>query len=50
VGFLVQLQNQGRWFLPVWPQKRWLWFLWFGLKTTRSGFLVWASKLATRVW
>jgi hypothetical protein len=39
-GFLVQPQNQGRWFLPVWPQNRWLWFLWFDLKTTRLGFPV----------
>ncbi|WP_428037064.1 hypothetical protein [Amphritea sp.] len=39
VGFLVEPQNQGRRFLPVWPQTRWLcisrfwpqnWQLWFG--------------------
>jgi hypothetical protein len=36
--------------LPVWPQNYWLRFLWFGLKTTRSGFLVWASKPAAAVW
>jgi hypothetical protein len=47
-GFLVQPQNQGRRFLPVWPQNQWLQFLWFGLKTTRSGFPVWASKPAAR--
>jgi hypothetical protein len=35
---------------PVWPQNRWLQFLWFGLKTTCSGFPVWASKLAAVVW
>jgi hypothetical protein len=50
VSFLVQPQNQGLWFLPVWSQNRWLWFLWFGLKTTHSGFLVWASKPAAAVW
>jgi hypothetical protein len=44
VGFLVQPQNQGRRFLPVWPQNWWLRFLWYGLKTTRSYFPVWASK------
>jgi hypothetical protein len=44
MSFLVLPQNQGRRFLSVWPQNRWLQFLLFGLKTTRSGFLVWASK------
>ncbi len=34
---------------PGLASNRWLWFLWFGLKTTRSGFLVWASKLAAMV-
>jgi hypothetical protein len=29
-GFLVWPQNQGRWFLPVCPQNRWLWVSWFG--------------------
>jgi hypothetical protein len=43
-------QNEGPRFLPVWPQSRWLWFLWFGLITTRSGFPVWASKSAVAVW
>jgi hypothetical protein len=47
--FSIQPQNQGRRFLPVWPQNRWLLFLWFGLKTTRSGFPVWASKPAAVV-
>jgi hypothetical protein len=36
--------------LPGWPQNRWLRFLWFDLKTTRSGFPIWASKLAAMVW
>jgi hypothetical protein len=49
-GFLVQSQNRGRRFLPVWPQNQWLRFLWFGLKTTRSGFPVWASKPVAAVW
>jgi hypothetical protein len=35
---------------PVWPQNRWLQFLWFGLKITRSGFSVWASKPAAAIW
>jgi hypothetical protein len=48
--FLVQPQNQGRWFLPIWPQNRWIRFLWFDLETTRSGFPIWASKLAAVVW
>jgi hypothetical protein len=48
-GVLVQPQNQGRWFLPVWPQNRWLQFLWFGLKTTRSGFPICLSKPAVAV-
>jgi hypothetical protein len=37
-------------FLPVWPQNRWLRFLWFGLETTRLGFPVWASKLSAVGW
>jgi hypothetical protein len=49
-GFLVQPQNQGRRFLPVWPQNWWLRFLWFGLKITRLGFPVWASKPTAMVW
>jgi hypothetical protein len=48
--FLVQPQNQGRRFLLVWYQNRWLRLLWFDLKTTGSSFLVWASKLAAVVW
>jgi hypothetical protein len=52
MGFLVEPQNQGRWFVGglaskplgrfslVWPQNRWRWFLRFGLKTTCDGFLV----------
>jgi hypothetical protein len=51
-SFLVESQNQNRRFLndlaskplgrfsPVWPQNRWRWFLWFGLKTSDDGFLV----------
>jgi hypothetical protein len=49
-GFLGLASNQGRQFLPVWPQNRWLRFLWFGLKTTRSGFLDWASKPIAIIW
>jgi hypothetical protein len=49
-GFLVQPQNQGRRFHPVWPQNWWLRFLLFGFKTTRSTFPVWASKSAAMVW
>jgi hypothetical protein len=48
--FLVQLQNQGRQFLPAWHQNRWLRFLWFGLKITSLGFPVWASKSVAAVW
>jgi hypothetical protein len=50
MSFLVQPQNEGRRFLPVWPQNQWLRFLWFGLKTTLSSFPVWASKPAVVVW
>jgi hypothetical protein len=35
-GFLVEPQNQGRKFLPVWPQNRWRRFLGLGLKTKRA--------------
>jgi hypothetical protein len=35
---------------PGLATNRWLRFLWFGLKTTRSGFPVWASKSAAAVW
>jgi hypothetical protein len=49
-GFLVHPQNQGRRFLSVLPQNPWLQFLWFGLKTTRSDFPIWTSKLAAAVW
>jgi hypothetical protein len=49
-SFLVWSQNQGRWFLPIWPQNWWLrvfrfgpqnWQLWFddlGLKITMMIF------------
>jgi hypothetical protein len=50
LGFLVQPQNQDRRFLLVWPQNRWLRFLWFGIKIARSSFPVWASKSAAAVW
>jgi hypothetical protein len=52
VGFLVEPQNKGRWFVsglaskplgrfsPVWPQNQWQWFLRFGIKTGGDGFLV----------
>jgi hypothetical protein len=52
VGFLVEPQNKGRWFVsglaskplgrfsPVWTQNQWQWFLWFGFKTGGDGFLV----------
>jgi hypothetical protein len=29
-GFLIEPQNQGRQFSPVWPQNRWRWILRFG--------------------
>jgi hypothetical protein len=50
--FLVEPQNQDRWFVsgltskplgwfsPVWPQNRWRRFLWFDLKTGGDGFLI----------
>jgi hypothetical protein len=57
VDFLVQPQNQGQWFLSVWPQNRWLRFLWFGwpqnhslkffalgLKTGSCGLVIWPIK------
>jgi hypothetical protein len=62
VGFLVEPQNQGQRFvsglaskplgrfLPVWPQNRWRWFSWFGLKIKGDGFSVWASKPAAVIW
>jgi hypothetical protein len=43
-------RDEERNFLPVWPQNWWLRFLWFGLKTTRSSFLIWASKPSVVVW
>jgi hypothetical protein len=39
-GFLVEPQNQGRRFLLVWPQNRWLQFLWFGLKTNSCSLVI----------
>jgi hypothetical protein len=51
VGFLVEPQNQGRWFVSglasrplgrfslIWPQNWWRRFLRFGLKTGGDGFL-----------
>jgi hypothetical protein len=44
--FLVQSQNQGRRFLPICPQNRWLRFV----KTTGTSFLVYGSKLIAVVW
>jgi hypothetical protein len=38
VGFLVG------------PQNHWDGFLYFGLKTSGSGFTIWASKPAAMVW
>jgi hypothetical protein len=61
-GFMVEPQNQGRRFSPVWPQNLGRWVSWFGpqnrqlrfgdfcLKITTVGFPVWASKLAFPVW
>jgi hypothetical protein len=62
VGFLVEPQNQGRRFVNGLASKSFgrfslVWlktdgdnFLWFGLKTGGSGFLVWASKPTAHVW
>jgi hypothetical protein len=57
-GFLVWPLNQGRRFLPIWPQNWWFWVSRFGpqnhhdgfhsfdLKTGSYGLVIWASKLA----
>jgi hypothetical protein len=51
-SFVVDPQNQDRWFVsdlaskpmgwfsPVWPHNRWQWFLRFSLNTSGDGFLV----------
>jgi hypothetical protein len=55
-GFLVEPQNQGRWFVSglaskplgwfslVWPQNRWIGFFDLSLKTGSSGLLILALK------
>jgi hypothetical protein len=43
-GFLIEPQNQDRWFLPVYTQNWWLGFFGLGLKTNNSGLTIWASK------
>jgi hypothetical protein len=57
--FLIELQNQGRWFGLKTGGDGFLWFglkiggdgfLRFGLKTGSYGLMIWASKLAATVW
>jgi hypothetical protein len=60
VGFLVEPQNQGRWFVsglaskplerfsPVLPQNRWLRFPSLGLKTDSYSLVIWGSKSSRR--
>jgi hypothetical protein len=37
-GFLVEPQNQGRWFSLVWPQNRWQRVSWFGSQNWQLQF------------
>jgi hypothetical protein len=51
VDFLVDPQNQGRWFISGLASKPLGWFLWFGLKIGGDGFSGWAAKpMATVSW
>jgi hypothetical protein len=38
VSFLIEPQNQGQRFLPVWPQNRWLWVFRFGPQNQQQRF------------
>jgi hypothetical protein len=49
-GFLGLASKPRSMVSPDLVSNRWLWFLWFGLKTTLSGFPIWASKSAAVVW
>jgi hypothetical protein len=44
MDFLVEPQNQGRQFSPVWPQNWWLRFPGMSLKIGISGLVIWASE------
>jgi hypothetical protein len=46
--FLVELQNQGRRFLPVWPQNWWHEFPDLGLKIGSCDLMICASKSPRR--
>jgi hypothetical protein len=51
MGFLVEPQNHGWRFVSSLASKPWLTVCqWFGLKTTGTGFPVWATKPAATVW
>jgi hypothetical protein len=49
-GFLGLASKPRLMVSPGLTSKPWLQFLWFGFKTTRLDFSVWASKLAAVVW
>jgi hypothetical protein len=44
MGFLVEPQNQGRQFSPVWPQNWWLGFPGMSLKIGSSGLVILVSE------
>jgi hypothetical protein len=48
VGFLVEPQNKGQRFLPVWPQNRWLRVSRFGPKTGSYSLVICALKSPPR--
>jgi hypothetical protein len=47
-GFLIELQNQGRWVSQFEPQNRQHRFGDLGLKTDSSGLVIWALKSLRR--